>query len=188
MILRKSSTIIRFILDDLPGEDLNLTINQPGKYHIVTRYLVTPKHPLTLSDYITINVPNAIVNYDCFGVVTENSEKILKFTLDFQNKSDSSVGQEKVEVLLLGPPKLNSSSPIILCSNPTISGSHGVTLGKTPETELNYLRARGLSKREAEKLLIRCRFDEAFKLAKTLLLADNNLEAKFDQILKEILP
>ena len=153
-------TIVR-VLDIAP---LHLKITKPGKYRIITRYLATASAPLQLEDKIEICSSGVEIDYDCFGVLTAGAEKLLKFTLDFRDGATDSVGHEREEVLLLGPPKRNLSSPIILCSDPTVSGSHGVTLGETPKHELDYLLSRGLSRKEAQKLIIESRFREAVEL------------------------
>ncbi len=162
-----------------------MKIVKPGKYRIVTRYLVTDSAPLQLEDKIEICSSGAEIDYDCFGVLTTDAEKTLKFTLDFKTGATNSIGHEREEVLLLGAPKRNVSSPVILCSDSTISGSHGVTLGETPRRELDYLTARGLSEWEAKSLIIRSRFAEAFKLAKTGDNWDNSLEEQFKKLLTE---
>lgn len=172
------------ILDITP---LHLKITKPGKYRIITRYLATTSAPLQLEDKIEICSSGVEIDYDCFGVLTAGAEKSLKFALDFKAGATDSVGHEREEVLLLGAPKQNLSSPIILCSDPTVSGSHGITLGEMPERELDYLRSRGLSEKAAKELIIRSRFAEAFKLAKLEQNWDNSLEEQFEEMLKETL-
>lgn len=177
------STIVRIIR----ANPLHLKITRPGKYRIITRYFATDSVPLQLEDKIEICSSGVEIDYDCFGVLTAGAEKSLKFTLDFKAGATDSVGHEREEVLLLGAPKQNLSSPIILCSDPTVSGSHGVTLGEMPERELDYLRSRGLSEKAAKELIIRSRFAEAFKLAKLEQNWDNSLEEQFEEMLKETL-
>lgn len=167
--------IIRRIFLDGCNEGLSLKLDKPTKLKIITRYIATKDNPVSLEDKIEIASSGVEIGYDCFGVVAEDAEKSLKFTLDFKTGAKGSVGHEKEEVLFLGRPKKCLSSPIILCSDPTISGSHGVSLGATPEKDLDYLKSRGLSDRAAKKLLIKSRFKGYVD------------EQKFDKILTEIL-
>lgn len=188
---RSLQTIIRVILDG-NYESLNLKLDKPTKLKIITRYIATKDNPINLDDKIEIASSGVEIDYDCFGVMTEGSEKSLKFTLDFkapktrlqtssrsgnspQTTESPSAGHEKEEVLLLGRPKKCLSSPVLLCSDSTISGSHGVSIGVAPEKSLDYLKSRSLSEKAAKKLLIKSRFKGYVD------------EQEFDKILGEIL-
>lgn len=181
------NTIVRLFLPGLPQEPLRLEIDKPTKIKIITRYLATPKNAINLSDHIIIKSPGVELDYDCFGVLAENAEKTLKFTLDFSGYETNSIGREREEVLLLGRPRKNLSSPTILCSDPTVSGSHGVTFGAVSENHLAYLCSRGLSDQAAKKMLILGRFRETLMLAQSSTSSDNNLMDQFETLLNEVL-
>lgn len=91
------------------------------------------------------------------GVVDGKSSKTYRGTIDFKNGCAGAVGDEQEEVLILSPAAVNKSLPTILCDEEDVSGTHGATLGRLGNEELFYFQSRGISEKEAEKIMTRAK-------------------------------
>jgi Fe-S cluster assembly protein SufD len=65
--------------------------------------------------------------------------------------------------LLLGRGARADSMPRLIIKNDDVRCTHGSTTGKISETELFYLRSRGLSPKEAKRLIVAGYLDDALK-------------------------
>lgn len=93
------------------------------------------------------------------GALLDKSNKIFKGTLDFKKGSSGSKGQEEEYAVLLSPKVRNRSVPILLCTEDDVEGQHAASAGKIDENKLFYLMSRGLSEKEAKKLIIEAAFN-----------------------------
>ena len=105
---------------------------------------------------------NALMQFK--GVLMDEAQKTLKFTLDFKNGSSGSVGDEQEDVLLLNEDVANRSMPIILCQEEDVDGRHGATIGQLGEDLLFYMQSRGIDEEEAKRIMIRARLDSVARL------------------------
>jgi len=93
------------------------------------------------------------------GALLDKSNKIFRGTLDFKKGSSKSKGQEEEYAVLLSPNVRNRSVPILLCTEDDVEGQHAASAGKIDENKLFYLMSRGLSEKEAKKLIIEAAFN-----------------------------
>ena len=105
---------------------------------------------------------NALMQFK--GVLMDESEKTLRFTIDFKNGSTGSVGDEQEDVLLLGEDVANRTMPIILCQEEDVDGRHGATIGQLGEDVLFYMQTRGIDEEEAKRIMIKARLDSVARL------------------------
>lgn len=96
------------------------------------------------------------------GALLDSSNKIFRGTLDFKKGSSKSKGQEEEYAVLLSPNVRNRSVPILLCTEDDVEGQHAASAGKIDENKLFYLMSRGLSEKEAKKLIIEAAFNPIF--------------------------
>lgn len=87
------------------------------------------------------------------GVMLERSKKTLRDTLNFVAGAKGSKGKEEEHVLMLSDKVTNISVPVLLCGEEDVEGEHAATSGKPEERVMFYLLSRGLSERDAKKLL-----------------------------------
>ena len=92
------------------------------------------------------------------GVLADRAEKVLRGTIDFKRGAVRGVGHEQEDVILFSPDVRNRTAPLILCAEEQVEGQHAATIGRLDEDMLYYLRSRGLSEREARRLLVDARF------------------------------
>lgn len=86
------------------------------------------------------------------GVLTQNSKKIMRGTIDFIKGAKGAVGSESEQVLMLSKDSVNKSIPLILCGEDDVDGRHGASIGNINPSQLFYLNSRGISKKEAHKM------------------------------------
>lgn len=87
------------------------------------------------------------------GILLEKSRKVFRDTLDFLSGASGSKGREEESVLMLGPDVRNVSVPLLLCTEDDVEGEHAASSGRPDDRILFYLMSRGVSEREAKKLL-----------------------------------
>ena len=92
------------------------------------------------------------------GVLTGQSQKTLRGTIDFRRGAVYAVGHEQEDVLLFSPGVRNRTTPLILCGEERVEGQHAASIGRLDETKLYYLASRGLSPAAAQRLLAEARF------------------------------
>jgi Fe-S cluster assembly scaffold protein SufB len=110
-------------------------------------------------------------NMITYGILKDNAKKSYKSTIDFKSGCSKAYGKEFENVLLLDDTVISKSLPMLLCTEEDVEGSHSVSSGKVDANQLFYLMSRGLSKKEATKLIIFSKFN-------TLLNNETNKELK----------
>ena len=104
--------------------------------------MITHKAPNTFGDMTNIGIANKRGKIVLNGV--EKIEKGMKHANAFQTlKGIITSDEARVEV-----------NPILLIDEYDVKAGHGATIGKIAEDALFYLRSRGLTQQEAEKLII----------------------------------
>lgn len=92
------------------------------------------------------------------GALADQAKKSLKSNLDFISGATASVGSEEETVLTLSEKAVNLSVPLLLCGEDNVEGSHATSSGKPSPSKLFYLMSRGLSEKEAKRLLVEASF------------------------------
>lgn len=87
------------------------------------------------------------------GTVKDNGKKTYRGTIDLKKGCCGAKGNEMEETLILSPKTVNKSLPVILCDEEDVEGEHGATIGRLSSDILFYMQSRGISEKEAEKLM-----------------------------------
>lgn len=103
-------------------------------------------------------------NMQVNGTLKDNAVKTYRGTIDFKNGCSGSKGNEMEESLVLSPKVVNKSLPNILCDEEDVEGEHGATIGRLSSDILFYMQSRGISEKEAEKLMSRAKIQAAADL------------------------
>lgn len=120
----------------------------------------------------------SISNINLDGALRDRAKKLVKSNLDFMQGSKKSRGAENESTTLLSNDVVNKSVPILLSHEDDVEGAHAASSGKIDEAVRFYIMSRGLSKKEAESLILMAKFEE------TISLIDN--EALKDEIRNRI--
>ena len=84
--------------------------------------------------------------------------------------------QESENCLLLSDTAISRSLPMMLCHEEDVEGSHGVSTGKVSKDKLFYLMTKGLSKKEAERLIVKANFNSVIQSIKEEKIQEEILE------------
>ena len=101
---------------------------------------------------------NSLSNIRARGVLSGQSRKILRDTIDFISGSGGSKGREEENVLMLDPGVMNLSVPILLCGEDDVEGEHAASSGRPDDKLMFYMMSRGISENEAKKILVEAAF------------------------------
>jgi Fe-S cluster assembly scaffold protein SufB len=88
----------------------------------------------------------------------DESKKVFRGNLDFKTGAKRSKGIEEEYVILLDPNVKSDSLPALMCDEDDVQGEHAASAGQIDKNKLFYLMTRGLSEREAKKLIVEAQF------------------------------
>ena len=98
------------------------------------------------------------------GVMSGDSDKVFKGTIDFKNGAVGAKGTENEDVLLIGENVRCRTVPVILCAEEDVEGSHGATAGRIDDEKLFYMRSRGLSDERIMQLIARAKISRVTEM------------------------
>ncbi len=131
---------------DLIGEGADVNIRtvtvSSGRNNQTIDVLIVHKAPHTYGEMTNIGIANQQGRITLNGV--EQIEKGMKQAHAFQTLKGIITSDEAVVAV----------NPILLIDEFDVKAGHGATIGKIEEDVLYYLRSRGLTKDEAERLVI----------------------------------
>ncbi|CAH2214773.1 Fe-S cluster assembly protein SufD [Tepidibacter aestuarii] len=96
---------------------------------------------------------------DSRGALKDKAQKVFRGNLDFKEGSTKSKGSEKEYVTLLDSSVKSDSIPILFCQEDDVEGEHSASAGQLSEEKLMYIMSRGLSEKEAKKLIVSASFN-----------------------------
>lgn len=128
--------------------------DEASEANLSSIYLGDGNRKMDLSYSMIHKGPRSISNIESKGALMDNSKKVFRGNLDFKRGARLSKGVEEEYVLLLDPTVKSHSIPALLCEEDEVQGEHAASAGQINENQLFYLMSRGLSEREAKKLII----------------------------------
>ena len=97
-------------------------------------------------------------NIEVQGALKDKAVKNFKGTIDFKQGCSGSKGNENEFCMLLSDTAKSKALPMLLCTEDDVEGNHSTASGKVDKKELFYLMSRGISQKEAMKLIVRAKF------------------------------
>ena len=171
----ESVNLLSGIINCSNNSEVNINlIDLSGKVRIYNFKSNTSKNACSNLNNIYIGKNNELIDLNCHyinaegnshnnvevqGILDDNAIKTFKGTIDFKEDSPKSVGKENENCLLLSETCVSKSLPILLCHEEDVKGAHSVSSGKIDSSKLFYLMSRGLSEKEAQKLIIKSNFN-----------------------------
>ncbi len=102
--------------------------------------------------------PRSISNIDTKGVLMNEARKVFRGNLDFKKGARRAKGNEEEYVILLDPKVKSDSIPGLFCEEDDVEGNHAASAGQLDKNKIFYLMSRGLSERDAKKLIVEASF------------------------------
>src|SRR5699024_2037325 len=73
---------------------------------------------------------------------------------DIKNGAAGSFANQESRVLMLSPKARGDANPILLIDEDDVEAGHAASVGRVDELQLYYLMSRGITRKEAERLII----------------------------------
>lgn len=132
-----------------------------SRIDVATRYLGVGHQERDFNYSIKQRGRSTESNLDANGVLSGESKKTLRGTIDFVHGCKGSTGNERETVLLADKNVVNKTVPVILCDEDDVMGNHGATIGHVRPEQHFYLSCRGLSDKDIESLFAVAALEEA---------------------------
>lgn len=87
------------------------------------------------------------------GIVKDSATKVFRGNLHFEKGSGKSVGKEEETAILMNKGIKADSIPTLFCKEDDVIGEHAASAGQLNENKLFYLMSRGLSEKEAKRMV-----------------------------------
>ena len=153
------------------------SIGYESKNYFNNIYLGTNNDLIDINYYLKNIGKKSITNLKVEGCLKDSSKKNFRGTIDFIEGCNKSDGQEFENCILLSDTTRSRALPMLLCHEEDVIGAHAESAGKIDKDKLFYLETRGMTKEEAEKLIVMANFDTIINLI-------DNEELKSDIIKK----
>ena len=118
------------------------------------------------------------IDIDVQGALKDSAKKNFKGTIDFKKGSKKAKGNENEYCMLLSDKAKSIALPMLLCTEEEVEGNHSTASGKVDEKQLFYIMTRGISYKEAVKLIVKSKFNKIIER-----ISDEELK---DEIVSEI--
>lgn len=107
-----------------------------------------------LEAYITHAAPNTKSNVNVRAVLKDKSTFAFRGNVKIEKGAKGADAYLRSDALLFDDAKMGDDTPALEILEPDVKAGHAATIGKVDEQMLFYLMSRGLSRRQAEKMLI----------------------------------
>ncbi len=156
---------VNYIIVDLGGKNsiTNYYSNITGKNamnNLNTIYLGKQNQVFDLNYIGELKSEKSNIDIEVQGVLKDNAKKHFKGTIDFKKGCKKAIGNENEYCMLLSNTAKSIALPMLLCTEEDVTGNHSTASGKVDEQELFYIMSRGISYKEAIKLIVRAKFNK----------------------------
>lgn len=116
------------------------------------------------------------IDIDVQGALNDNSKKHFKGTINFKKGCKKSKGNENEYCMLLSDKAKSIALPMLLCTEDDVEGNHSTASGKVDNKNLFYIMSRGISYKEAVKLMVKARFNSILERIEDIELKNEIIE------------
>lgn len=125
---------------------------------------------------VDINGQESKADIDVQGALKDESKKHFKETIDFKKGCKKAKGNENEFCILLSDKAKSLALPMLLCTEDDVEGNHSTASGKVDNKDLFYIMSRGISYKDAIKLLVKAKFNQIIQTIKDEQLKQEILE------------
>lgn len=138
-------------------------IGKSAKNDLKTIYLGSENQIKDINYIAELRGQKSFVDIDVQGALKENAKKNFKGTIDFKKGCKKAKGNENEFCMLLSEEAKSLALPMLLCTEDDVEGNHSTASGKVDKEQLFYIMTRGLSYKEAVKLIVRANFNKTIE-------------------------
>ena len=165
--LEEQSTV-NYIIVDFGGKNsvtnyYSNIVGDNAKANLNTIYLGTNEQVFDINYIAELFGKGSQVNIDVQGALKDESKKNFKGTIDFKKGSKKAKGNENEFCMLLSDKAKSKALPMLLCTEEDVEGNHASSAGKIDKDILFYIQSRGLSEKDAMKLIVKAKFNETIQ-------------------------
>ena len=166
-----NDSVLNYLIVDLGGNNsvsnyyANLTGNN-AKNTLNSVYIGEKNQVYDINYIIDIFGQKCECDIDVQGSLKGESKKNFKGTIDFKKGCINSIGKENEYCVLLSDKVISKSMPMLLCTEEDVVGEHATASGKVNDKTLFYIMSRGISKKDAEKLIVKSNFNKLLNIIK----------------------
>lgn len=184
-----SNSNVKYVIVDLGGKYsisnyYSNILGENAKNDLKSIYLGTDSQVKDINYIAELKGERTDINIDVQGALKDNAKKNFKGTIDFKKGCKKAKGDENEFCMLLSPNAKSIALPMLLCTESDVEGNHSTASGRVDNKSLFYIMSRGLSEKEAIKLIVRARFNkiiEKIKDENTKLLVIKEIDNKLDE-------
>lgn len=133
-------------------------IGNGAKNDLKTIYLGTGNQVKDINYIAHTRGEKTEIDIDVQGALKDFSKKNFKGTIDFKKGCKNAKGNENEYCMMLSETAKSIALPMLLCTEDNVEGNHSTSSGKVEPEILFYIMSRGISYKEAIKLITRARF------------------------------
>lgn len=133
-------------------------IGENAQNNVKTIYLGDGKQLKDLNYIVHLKGKKSKTDIDVQGALNDEAKKHFKGTIDFKKGCKKAKGNENEYCMILSDKAKTIALPILLCTEDDVEGNHSSASGKADKNELFYIMTRGISYKEAIKLMVKARF------------------------------
>ena len=137
-----------------------------AKANINTIYLGTENQVFDINYIAELFGKNTETNIEVQGALKDEAKKNFKGTIDFKKGSKKAKGDENEFCMLLSDKAKSKALPMLLCTEEDVEGNHSSAAGKIEDDKLFYIMSRGLSEKDAMKLIVKAKFNKILETIK----------------------
>ena len=141
-------------------------VGDKAKNDLKSIYLGSENQTIDINYIAELRGKKTKVTMDTQGALQGNAKKNYKGTVDFKKGAKKSIGSENEYCMLLSDKAKSLALPMLLCTEDDVEGSHSTASGKAEPEKLFYLMSRGISQKEAIKLMVKARFNKIIERIK----------------------
>ncbi len=163
-VIEKESKVFHKIIDigakNSVSNYYSNVIGDKAENDVKTIYLGQGTQLKDINYIVHLRGKKAKANIDVQGALKDSSKKNFKGTLDFKKGASKAKGNENEYCMLLSEKAKSIALPMLLCTEDDVEGNHSTASGKVDESAIFYIMSRGLSYKEAVKLLVKANFNK----------------------------
>ena len=142
-------------------KSVTLNLEKEGvQAELLALYRLEKGGHLDLTTVAAHKVPHTSCNTIIRGVLGDSSESNYVGKIVIPRNSQQTTSYLDDKVLVVGNGAKNTSQPILEIEADDVKASHGATTGGVNQEHVYYLQSRGLSKEEAQNIIIEGFFEE----------------------------
>lgn len=125
-----------------------------AKVEVVGLVLGKGQEERSLDAYVVHAAPNTKSDVRVKGVLRNQSKFDFRGNVKIEKGAKGSDAYLRSDVLLFDDAKMGDDTPALEILEPDVKAGHAATVGKVDENMIFYLMSRGLSRKQAEEMIV----------------------------------